>query len=442
MNVMPQAASPEPESQQNPEAVLSLRGLRAAYGDRVVLDGVDLDLPERGFVVLLGAKGSGRTTLLRVVCGLAQANPNMRIEGDCRYGGASLGSGEWPELVRHDARTFAATVRENLVEALPNRADLTPAEQHDVIAQHLADLGCSEFIAKYDVPALELEAVEQRILAILRQTLGGTALLCIDEPTARLDEGDAMRVHRVLRRWALHSTVLAVSNSPERTRQVADRVAFLQDGRVIEVSDVQAFFMRPRTDPVKVYLSEHGVQTETVAVAAPSSTPTTTAAAAMPRSMVWLDPGRLGGMGDPGCSNSLAADLDGLAAVQVSRLLSLGEDPLDCSAELARRGIIAQWIPVDDGAAPSLSQARQACAWIDAWLREGRAVVVHSRTGLGRAGTMLACYLIWRGDSAIEAIVRVRSLFPGAIRSSLQTEFVSEFSRRLRADKHARLALA
>jgi len=85
-------------------------------------------------------------------------------------------------------------------------------------------------------------------------------------------------------------------------------------------------------------------------------------------------------------------------------------------------------LPVDDGMPPTVGQVREAVAFIDRQLAAGNSVAVHCQGGLGRTGTMLAAYLIVKGDSADEAIQQVRSAEPAAIESSEQEKFLQSLA--------------
>lgn len=148
-----------------------------------------------------------------------------------------------------------------------------------------------------------------------------------------------------------------------------------------------------------------------------------------PRNFSWLIPDRLAGMGLPRSVDELAA----LRAQGVRALVSLHEQPLPIAA-LERCGLTATHIPIADFTAPTMEQAADAVAAIDRALANGEPVAVHCHGGMGRTGTILACYLVAHGMGAADAIARLRALRPGSIETPEQEAAVVAFTAMRAAD--------
>jgi atypical dual specificity phosphatase len=95
----------------------------------------------------------------------------------------------------------------------------------------------------------------------------------------------------------------------------------------------------------------------------------------------------------------------------------------------ARIGIHTRHIPVPDFTAPTLQQAQEAVATISSCLEDHTPVAVHCMAGLGRTGTILACYLVAMGTPAHNAIMRIREWRPGSIETLEQEAVVYEYER-------------
>lgn len=143
----------------------------------------------------------------------------------------------------------------------------------------------------------------------------------------------------------------------------------------------------------------------------------------------WMIEKRLAGVSYPRSEDAVAL----LQQLGIQALLSLSEERLP---ENLLRIYHIQWehLPVTDFTAPTLEQVEHALTIIDGFLERGLPVAVHCRAGLGRTGTILACYLVAQGSSAKDAIRQVRTKRPGSIETPEQ-EAVIEAYEQTRLDK-------
>ena len=208
------------------EAMLSVNGLRKRYGDHQVLDGASFSVAPGECVALLGYNGTGKSTTMRIIAGLARADAGA------------------VELCGEDALTGPASVRRHL-SYLPQRpvfpAVLTVRETLGVIAR-LRRLPVAR-IAE-EITACHLESVAGRSVGALsggeRQRLGlavallpDTAFLLLDEPTVNLDEeATALLFQRVAQLRAAGRGLLFTSHVASDVTAIASRVLRLQGGRI------------------------------------------------------------------------------------------------------------------------------------------------------------------------------------------------------------------
>ncbi len=206
------------------EVLLSAEGLRAAYGDRSALRGVDLSLRAGEVLALLGRNGAGKTTLLRVLAGVhAPAAGRVRTAT-----GRSPRPGVDVAALPQDAETilFAETAAREIAATLAARGSARRPEEV------LELVGIPELAGRHPRDC----SSGQRLLVALAAVVATDApVLLLDEPTRGLDPVTKARLGELLRRLAEGGRAVAVaSHDVEFVAPLADRVAILAEGELIE----------------------------------------------------------------------------------------------------------------------------------------------------------------------------------------------------------------
>jgi sulfonate transport system ATP-binding protein len=203
-----------------------VRGLHRAFGDRVVLSGLDLDLEPGRFVALLGRSGSGKSTLLRVLAGL---DPDA---------GGAVGTPQRVSVAFQEPRLLPwKRVAANVALGLADPDPVTRAYEA------LAEVGLAELAEAWP---LTLSGGEAQRAALARALVRRPELLLLDEPFGALDALTRITIHRlVLDLWAAHRpAVLLVTHDVDEALALADRVLVLAGGRI--AADVDVDLPRPR----------------------------------------------------------------------------------------------------------------------------------------------------------------------------------------------------
>lgn len=140
----------------------------------------------------------------------------------------------------------------------------------------------------------------------------------------------------------------------------------------------------------------------------------------------WLFPDRLLACPYPWGADGLA-DLAAQGIAVVVNLHEIGHDP----ARLARFGLAEVHVPVPDFEPPTPEQLDRGVQAIRRALQAEQRVAVHCAAGLGRTGTLLACYLVSTGVDAATALARIRTVRPGSVETAEQRAAIAAFARRV-----------
>lgn len=155
----------------------------------------------------------------------------------------------------------------------------------------------------------------------------------------------------------------------------------------------------------------------------------------MPDNFSFIIPDVLAGSAEPGRFSDLRSDLSGLTRSGIGAVVSLTERGLNTAA-LRDFGFRYLHLPMADFTPPTRSQIREFVEFIDACRADDIAVLVHCGAGMGRTGTMVACYLVWLGEPARDAIRRVRTLRPGSVETADQERSILDFQKNAQKKTH------
>ena len=235
---------------------LELSGVKKRYGGRLVLDGIDLSLAEHEVVCLIGASGSGKSTLLRCADLLEPIDAGqIRLEGERvafedptadatrrRLGIVFQGFNLFPHL----------TVLENVALAPRVALGLAPTVAERRAKELLASLGLAEKAREYPD---RLSGGQQQRVAIARALATDPKVLLLDEITSALDPVLVAEVLETLRSLATSGmTMLIATHEMAFAADVADRICYLERGRLVEQGTPQQMFGSPRDPRTREFL--------------------------------------------------------------------------------------------------------------------------------------------------------------------------------------------
>jgi polar amino acid transport system ATP-binding protein len=237
-------------------AVLELRGVTKAYGDRAVLRGIDLAVAEHAAVAVIGASGSGKSTLLRCIDLLEEID-----DGDVLLDGAVVTDPSVdPVAVRRRlGMVFQAFNLFPHLTALQN-VMLAPRRAHGA-ARDAAETHARELLARFGLAGREdehpdrLSGGQQQRVAIARALATRPRALLLDEVTSALDPelvGEVLAVVRELKADGM--TMLIATHEMSFAREVADEVCFLHEGLILERGAPERIFTAPERPETQRFL--------------------------------------------------------------------------------------------------------------------------------------------------------------------------------------------
>ncbi|MFD9520223.1 ATP-binding cassette domain-containing protein [Streptomyces sp. NPDC059979] len=211
---------------------IAAHGLRKSYGDKVVLDGVDLAVPAGTIFSLLGPNGAGKTTAVKILSTLISPDP---ASGEIRVGGHDLTAA--PQAVRaaigvtgqFSAVDGLITGEENML-LMADLHHLSKREGRRVAAELLERFDLVEAAKK---PASTYSGGMKRRLDIAMTLVGDPRIIFLDEPTTGLDPRSRHNMWQIIRELVADGvTVFLTTQYLEEADQLADRIAVLNDGKI------------------------------------------------------------------------------------------------------------------------------------------------------------------------------------------------------------------
>ena len=238
---------------------LSVENLHLTYGDNPVLKGVSMTLGRGEVVSLLGPSGSGKTTLLRAVAGLEKpTSGRIAIGNRTVYDGTPRS--EIPAEERNLGLVFQSyalwphkTVFDNVAYPLKLRK-VAAGEIKERVQRVLDQLGLGHLGNRHPH---QLSGGQQQRVAIARALCMDPIAMLFDEPTSALDPEMINEVLDVMVELANEGmTMMVVTHEMGFARKVANRVIFMDEGKIVEDADKEAFFANPQSDRAKDFLAK------------------------------------------------------------------------------------------------------------------------------------------------------------------------------------------
>ncbi|MBQ2318314.1 MAG: amino acid ABC transporter ATP-binding protein [Lachnospiraceae bacterium] len=242
--------------------MVTIEHLHKSFGSNQVLKDINLTIDKGDIVAVLGPSGTGKTTLLRSINFLNDAD-----EGDITVDGLTVNvkhhsKKEVLELRRKTAMVFQhfnlfhnKTVLENVMEGLLIAQKVPKEEARQRALAEIEKVGLSD---KVDAYPASLSGGQQQRVGIARALALNPKVILFDEPTSALDPEKVGEVLAVIKKVAEEGiTMIIVTHEMSFAESVANRIIFMDEGRVIEDASPKEFFSHPKEERTKQFLQKY-----------------------------------------------------------------------------------------------------------------------------------------------------------------------------------------
>ena len=235
---------------------VSVRNLEKNFGRYPALKGVSLDVAAGELVALLGPSGSGKTTLLRAVAGLEQIDGGQVLFGDLDANSLTLRERRIGFVFQHYALFRHMRVFDNIAFGLRARPRPTRPSEQEIKLKVMELLSLVQLDGLEGRYPAQLSGGQRQRVALARALAIEPRVLLLDEPFGALDA----RVRKDLRKWLkdLHRrtghTTLFVTHDQDEAFELADRIAILDLGRIVQVGSAEDILKRPATPFVDSFI--------------------------------------------------------------------------------------------------------------------------------------------------------------------------------------------
>jgi phospholipid/cholesterol/gamma-HCH transport system ATP-binding protein len=229
--------------------MIKVEGVTKSFGGQPVLRGVDLEVPDGSITIIIGRSGGGKTVFLRHMIGLLRPDAGrILIDGvdltQLRGGALDRIRDRYGVVFQGGALFDSLTCAENVAFPLREKTRLPRAQIAERVAMGLERVGLGDVAGKY--PA-EVSGGMRKRVAIARALATEPAIVFFDEPTTGLDPILVNTIHHLILELhrRLHFTAVMVSHEIPEIFQIADSVAMLHEGRIVEVGPAAAIQASP-----------------------------------------------------------------------------------------------------------------------------------------------------------------------------------------------------
>ncbi|AJC89119.1 pathogenesis-associated glutamine ABC transporter, ATP-binding protein [Campylobacter lari] len=238
-------------------SILKIQNLQKYYDDHHVLKDINLEVNQKEVVVILGPSGCGKSTFLRCINGLEEMADGAIFVDDEKI---DKNYKKWTQIRQKIGMVFQSyelfdhlNVEQNI---LLGPLKVQKRKKEEVLEEAKYWLDRVGLLHKLKAYPKELSGGQKQRIAIVRSLCMNPEIMLFDEVTAALDPEIVREVLDVILNLAKDGmTMLIVTHEMGFARAVADKIVFMDDGKIVEISKPDEFFENPKTDRAKKFLN-------------------------------------------------------------------------------------------------------------------------------------------------------------------------------------------
>ncbi|EAI8628719.1 amino acid ABC transporter ATP-binding protein [Campylobacter lari] len=238
-------------------SILKIQNLQKYYDDHHVLKDINLEINQKEVVVILGPSGCGKSTLLRCINGLEEMADGTILVDDEKI---DKNYKKWTQIRQKIGMVFQSyelfdhlNVEQNI---LLGPLKVQKRKKEEILEEAKYWLDRVGLLHKIKAYPKELSGGQKQRIAIVRSLCMNPEIMLFDEVTAALDPEIVREVLDVILNLAKDGmTMLIVTHEMGFARAVADKIVFMDDGKIVEISNPDEFFENPKTDRAKKFLN-------------------------------------------------------------------------------------------------------------------------------------------------------------------------------------------
>jgi phosphate transport system ATP-binding protein len=251
-------------AEQTPGLSIALEQLRAFYGAAEAVRGLDLEFHANQVTAIIGPSGCGKSTMIRCINRMHEEIPGARAEGRVMLEGLDVYDPSVDVvavrraigMVFQKPNPFPTMSIFDNVAAGPRLTSSRRRDLRETVESALRSAGLWEEVAdRLDEPGAGLSGGQQQRLCIARSLAVDPDVILMDEPCSALDPIATLKIEELIDQLKRRVTIVIVTHNMQQAARVADRTAFMLDGRLVEVGPTQEIFTTPHDPRTEEYVT-------------------------------------------------------------------------------------------------------------------------------------------------------------------------------------------